>query len=109
MLAGAFAGLVVTLIDYFTLLSGVAGTFGAGLVILSCLLIGLAAVLMFVSRNAMWLGILRSLSVLGCLLTALAGYFLHEWLLIGAMALALAGLIVDLAVAAGTNKEEVYA
>ncbi|TYC55771.1 hypothetical protein FMN50_12140 [Rhodobacterales bacterium] len=97
MLAGSLAGLVITLYNYFAPLTGVTGTFGAGLVIVACVLLTGAGALMFVSRHGVLLGILRSLSVLGAVLTALAGYFLHEWWLIAAMAIVLVGLVADMA------------
>ncbi|OCX58151.1 hypothetical protein BFP70_19010 [Thioclava sp. SK-1] len=94
--AGALGGFAVALYNYLTPLTGVTGTFGAGLVIASTLLLAIAAVLIQISRPGAWRVVLRILVALGGVLTALAGYFLHEWWLIVAMAIVLLGLLFDI-------------
>lgn len=95
--AGAVGGFALALYSYLTPLTGVTSTFGAGLLVLACLLIALAAILIQISRNTTWRAVLRFLVGPGGALTALAAYFLNEWWLIGAMAIVLFGLAVDIA------------
>ncbi len=93
LMVGAALGIAVAAYYYFVPLTGVNGTIGAGLVLFSTVAMLIAAALMplFSSKAIyMTLGILCLLDVF---LTALAGYFLHEWLLIAAMVIALVGVI----------------
>ncbi|QPM92282.1 hypothetical protein [Pseudooceanicola algae] len=97
IVAGALGGLAVSIYNYATPLTGVEGTFGAGLVILACVLLILGAFVIQFSPPGILRGIFRFLVGLGAVLTALAAYFLHEWWLIVAMAITLAGLAFDIA------------
>jgi len=95
--AGALAGLIIALFNYFTPLTGVTGTAGAALVIIACAIIGLAAVILPLISGRTGRNVLRLLLLLGALLTGVAGWFLHEWPLIAAMIVALIGVFVDMA------------
>ncbi|MGY9047869.1 hypothetical protein P775_19035 [Puniceibacterium antarcticum] len=95
--AGALGGFAVALYNYLTPLTGVNGTAGALLVVVACLLIAIAAILIQLSRNTTWRGVLRFMVGLGGVLTAVAAYFLHEWVLMAAMGLVIIGLAFDIA------------
>ncbi len=94
--AGAVGGVGVALYNLLTPLTGVTGTAGAKLVTVACVLIAVAAVLIQLFRPGPWRGIFRFLAALGAVLTAIAGYFLHEWWLIAAMVIVLVGGIYDI-------------
>jgi hypothetical protein len=104
-LAGA-VGLLVSLIAYFHLGSGIDHTAGALLVIVSTLLlVGDSVVLALAAGANGWLRpLLLVLAVLDVLGTGVAAWFLHAWLLLALMVVALVGwLIALLAPSVGTT------
>ncbi|KEP71325.1 hypothetical protein DL1_06950 [Thioclava dalianensis] len=101
---GGVAGAAVAIYNYVTPLTGVNGTSGAALVIATSILIVLAAIVVQLLAGGFLRALLRTLIVLGILGTAAAGYFLHEWWLMGAMAVALIGVIFDAAATRGSAK-----
>lgn len=102
ILAGAFCGLAIAIYYYVTPLTGVNGTFGAGLVIFSTAIMAVAA-LALRSLGRGWRNLVRVLILLNVICTAAAGCFLHEWWLIAAMAVALAGIILEFATPSFTS------
>jgi len=106
---GGLAATAVAIWNFVTPLTGVTGTFGAGLVIASSILIVLAAILIQLSKPGGWRTTLRILVALGVIGTAAAGYFLHEWWLIAAMLISAIGLIYDIASSRASNQTGAYA
>lgn len=97
----SLAGLGVSLFHYLAPMTGVTGTAGALLVVGSSLLLALAGIVLFVRRSGGFALLLRILASLGALGTMAAAYFLHEFWLVAAMAVALVGVAVDVASAQG--------
>lgn len=99
MAAAGALGLLVSTIAYFRRASGVDHTAGALLVVVSTLLLTGAAVALALTVGARgrWRWPLFVLALLDVLGTALAAYFLHAWLLLALMAVALAGWIIAVA------------
>ncbi|MEI4473767.1 hypothetical protein [Frigidibacter sp. MR17.24] len=97
LFAGAIGGCAVALYNYFVPLTGVTGSGGALLVIVSSALVAAAALVLPALAGRAGRVVLRTLAGLGILGTALAGLLLHEGWLVLAMAIALAGLAIDLA------------
>jgi hypothetical protein len=95
--AGA-AATALSAYNYLTRGTGIDHTLGALLVIISSALILLASLVIALAPGApRWLrGVLIVLLLLGVLGTALAAYFLEAWALVGLMALALIGWLVQL-------------
>jgi len=103
---GALIGLAEAVFDYFWTGNGIHGTVGVLLVIVTI-------ALMFVASGALtlwpamprWLrGILLLLILLDIFGSGFAAYMLEAWWLVGAMALALVGLIVHLAADSGPRR-----
>lgn len=97
---GGAAGLIISLIAYTTKSSGIDGSAGALLVILSSALILLAALALTIwaTRRSWWTGTLVFLLLLGILGTAFAAYMLDShWLLI-AMAVSMIGWLFATAI-----------
>lgn len=90
----ALLGLGVALFNYFTPMTGVTGTIGALAVVVSTLLLALLGFVLVRrhTENARLVPILALLIALG---TLAAGWLLHEFLLVVAMATALLALTVD--------------
>ncbi|WP_339115135.1 hypothetical protein [Thioclava sp. GXIMD2076] len=109
IVAGGLGGAVVAVWNFMTPLTGVTGTFGAGLVIASSILIVIAGLWIQITRPGGLRLVLRILVALGALGTAAAGYFLHEWWLIVAMVVVALGLIYDLRAGRSLRKSEVMA
>jgi quinoprotein glucose dehydrogenase len=95
----ALVGLVIALFDYFWTGNGIHGTGGVIVVIVSTLvLLVLAAALAHwptMSRGTR--GVLLFLLLVDIAGTALAAYMLRAWWLLAAMAVALVGWLIDLA------------
>lgn len=92
----AAVGLAVSIIAYFDLGDGIDHTAGVVLVIVSTAILLLAA-LMLMFRLPAWLcGLLFTGCVLDILGTGVAAWFLHAWLLLALMALALIGWLLAL-------------
>jgi hypothetical protein len=97
---GGAAGLIISLIAYTSRASGIDGTGGALLVILSSVAILLAALAltMWDTRQNWWTGLLYFLLILGILGTAFAAYLLNSHLLLLAMAVSLIGWLIATAI-----------
>ena len=91
--ASAAAGLCLSLFNYFWPTTGIDGTPGALLVVVSTALVLAAALVMALYRSKpLWLRVVLNVStLLGLIGTGLAAYFLEAYVLIGFMALGLLG------------------
>jgi hypothetical protein len=98
MAAGGLLGLAISIFDYFWTGNGIHGTEGVVLVICSSALILIAALLFALALLPWgWLRVpLDVLLVLGIIGTAVAGYFLEAWILVGFMVLALIGWLIHI-------------
>jgi hypothetical protein len=95
VLAGAL-GLVVGLRDYYSVATGIDGTGGVELVMVSSLLMVLGAVLVMVLPGGYLAGIFLVLLFLDVIGTGVAGFFLESGLIMAAMALAAVGWILEM-------------
>ena len=104
--AAAIAGLVISLANYFTPGNGLHGTPGALLVVISTVLMLLAAgALMVWPGPPRWRrGLLLVLIALDILGTGTAAYFLEAYWLIAAMVLALIGWLFQVAATVPSNR-----
>lgn len=93
--AGGLAGAAIALYAYLTPLTGINGSAGALLVIVSSLLVAGAGLIIALIASRFGRNVLRVLTGLGILGTALAAGFLHQPMLIIAMVVAAIGLILD--------------
>ncbi len=91
LILGAAIGLVITIYYFITPLTGVNGSIGAGLVVFSTAIMLVAALIHPILPSGMVRATLKFLILMDVICTIAAGYFLHEWLLIAAMIIALAG------------------
>lgn len=97
----SLAGTGISLFYYLAPMTGVTRTGGALLVVCSSILLALAgAILVFRTAGGFAL-LLRVLAVLGTLGTSAAAWFLHEYWLVAAMAIALAATVMTFASARG--------
>lgn len=96
MALAAAVGLIVSAIAYFHLGSGIDHTAGALLVIISTLLLTGAAVVLALTGggSGWWRTLLLVLTILDVLGTGLAAFFLHAWLLLVLMVVALVGWLI---------------
>ena len=94
----ALVGLGAALFDYFWTGNGIHGTGGVLLVIASsAVLLLLAAALVLWRRPPGWLrGLLLVLLIIDIAGTGLAAYLLEAWWILGAMAVALIGWLIDM-------------
>nr|WP_319483876.1 hypothetical protein [uncultured Cohaesibacter sp.] len=97
LILGAAIGLVITIYYFITPLTGVNGSIGAGLVVFSTAIMLVAALIHPILPSGMVRATLKFLILVDAVCTIAAGYFLHEWLLIGAMIVALAGAVMGTA------------
>lgn len=106
--AAAALGLIVALIADLRRGSGVDHTAGALLVVASTvLLLAGGLVLALWRRPPGWATILLLIACLIDILgTALAAWFLHEWALLGLMACAAVGWVLDLFIVRSTTRPE---
>ncbi|BES72824.1 hypothetical protein RE428_38420 [Marinobacter nanhaiticus D15-8W] len=95
LLVASLLGIGISLYYYLTPLTGVNGTFGALLVVVSTLLMALAGLLLLPLRRGFLAGLFRVLALLAGIGTLAAAWFLHEFWLMAAMVVALLGVIVD--------------
>jgi hypothetical protein len=98
MALAAAIGLIVSLIAYFHLGSGIDHTAGALLVIISTVLLTGAGVVLALTAGASggWRTVLNVLCILDVVGTGVAAWFLHAWLLLALMAAALIGWLVSI-------------
>jgi len=98
LLVAALIGLAIAIFNYVAPGNGIHGTAGALLVVISTLLMVLAAGALALWTLPGWLrGTLLTLILLDILGTGFAAYMLEAWWLIAAMALALFGWLVRIA------------
>lgn len=100
----SLAGLGISLFHYLAPMTGVTGTAGALLVVVSSILLALAGVVLFFRRFGGFALLVRILALLGALGTGVAAWFLHAFWLVAVMAVALAAVIADLALAKGGDR-----
>ncbi|WP_319529894.1 hypothetical protein [uncultured Cohaesibacter sp.] len=93
VLLGAAAGLGISCFYYLTPLTGVDGTVGAALVIFSTAIMLLAALIHPALPKGALRFTIKSLIIADIICTFAAGYFLHEWVLMAAMVVALIGAV----------------
>ncbi len=96
LIAGAVIGTALAIYNFAIPMTGVNGTIGAVLVVVSSLLLVLDGIILWMRRHGGVFWLFWVLGVLGVVGTAAAGWFLHEWFLIGAMAVVLIGLVLTL-------------
>ena len=104
LLVASLVGIGISLYYYLTPLSGVNGTSGALLVVVSTLLMALAGLLLFPIRRGGAGTLFRVLALLAGLGTLAAAWFLHEFWLMAAMVVALVGVIIDFGSAKGGSR-----
>lgn len=92
----ALVGAALALYAYLTPMTGVTGTPGALLVVVSSLLLLIAGVILWLRSYGWMYWTLIVLGFLGVAGTFAAGWFLHEWLLMAAMAVVCVGLVLAL-------------
>jgi len=100
-LLASLAGLATALYLFFVPLTGVTGTSGALIVIASSAALVVAAAVIPIMPGRSLRNLLRILAVLGIAGTFTAAVFLHGWILVVAMIVALAGTLID----AGTGQQ----
>ena len=93
----ALLALVDSLFNYFSTDNGIHGTEGALLVVVSTLLLAIAAAVVAAGRVPRWTHIiLEVLIVLDFIGTAAAAYLLEAWILLGLIVLAVIAWIVHI-------------
>ena len=97
LVIAALVGLAISIYHYVTPMTGVTGTAGALLVVVSSLLLSVAGIVLFLLHHGWVAALVRVLAVLGSVGTLLAAYFLHEFWLMAAMVVALLAIFFDLA------------
>lgn len=102
MTAAAALGLIDAWIEYVRLGSGIDHTGGALLVIVSCALLVVAGVVLALVGRGGWRILFAVLSILDVLGTGLAAWFLHAWILLALMAVALVGWLILVFAPGGT-------
>lgn len=94
VMLAALVGLGISLYGYLTPLTGITGSFGALLVCIASAALMLDGLFLWLVRRrgvrVFWL----VLGFLGAICTFAAGYFLHAWFLMGAMAVVFFGLLI---------------
>ena len=95
LIISAVLGVAITLYHYLVPMTGVTGTAGALLVVISTvLLVGGGVILLKIRSGAVAITV-RILVVVGGLGTMVAGWFLHEFWLMAVMIIALVGVLID--------------
>ncbi|MEE2951455.1 hypothetical protein SAMN06297251_11471 [Fulvimarina manganoxydans] len=94
---GAIIGLIIAAYLYITPLTGITGSFGAILVIVSSALLILDGVMLLGAVTPGSRGVWLTLGFLGALGTLAAAWFLHAFFLMAAMVVVLVGLVMALA------------
>ncbi len=98
MLVAALVGAGIALWSYFDRSSGIGGTAGAMLVVVSSLLLALDALIFFFLPSGALRATIATLGFLGAIGTLVAAWFLHAWWLMAAIVLVVLALILALAV-----------
>lgn len=106
---GALIGLGVSIFDYLWTRNGIHGTGGALLVVIaSAVMLALGGALLRWRTSSSWTrGVLLVLLLIDILGTGVAAYMLEAWWVLGAMALALIGWLID--IGSGTAPRRVVA
>lgn len=94
ILVAALVGIALSAYYFLTPLTGINGTPGAMLVILSSLLLAIDALILWFGPPGLVFSIFWVLGILGALGTFTAAWFLHAWWLMAASAVIFAGLVV---------------
>lgn len=94
--ASAIVGAALSTYYFLTPLTGITGTPGAMLVIISSLLLVIDALILWFGPPRPLFWIMWVLGILGALGTFTAGWFLHAWWLMAAIAVVFIGLGVSL-------------
>lgn len=95
LILASLVGFGIALYFYLMPLTGVNGTAGALLVVVSSLLMVIAGLVLYRVPSGTFALLVRVLTVLGTVGTLAAAWFLHEFWLMAAMAIALLGVIID--------------
>ncbi|WP_342594062.1 hypothetical protein AAGT95_13170 [Salinicola lusitanus] len=103
MLLGSLAGLAVALYAYFTPLTGVNGSLGALVVILSTIALAILTLVLAPLSHRSGRVALRVLILLDLVGTGFAGLLLHQWWLTAAMVVGLIGLLLEMASSASST------
>ena len=96
VLLAAIVGIAVSAYNFLAPLTGINGTPGALLVIVSSILLAVDGLILWFGPPRALFWILWVLGILGALGTFTAAWFLHAWWLMAASAVVLAGLLVTL-------------
>jgi len=96
VLLAAIVGIAISAYNFLTPLTGINGTPGAMLVIISSLLLAIDALILWFGPPRALFWTLWVLGILGALGTFAAAWFLHAGWLMAASAVVLAGLLVTL-------------
>ncbi|WP_111747487.1 hypothetical protein [Salinisphaera orenii] len=97
LFASAVIGVVIALYGYLAPLTGITGSLGALLVVVTSALLALMAIVLASLRGRVTRSIWRVLILFALAGTCFAALLLHEWWLCAAMGAGLIGLILDLA------------
>lgn len=108
MLVASLAGLAVSLHAYFTPLTGVNGSPGALLVIVSTIVLAALALVLAPCASRSARVALRVLILLDLVGTGFAGLLLHQGWLTGAMVVGLVGLLLDMLAPAAATMRSVH-
>lgn len=104
LILASLLGVGISLYYYLVPMTGVTGTEGALLVVISSLVLTLGGIILLKVRMG-WLAItVRVLALLGALGTIAAAWFLHEFWLVAVMVVALVGVIIDFVPLRGDRK-----
>jgi len=98
MFLAALLATAIALRNYLAPMTGVTGTLGALLVVVSGLLLVLDAIVLFFLPRGTLRTILLTLAVLGAVGTFAAAWFLHAWGLMAAVVVVAFAIIVDVIV-----------
>lgn len=93
---GAAVGAGLALYNYLAPMTGVTGTPGALLVVVSSLLLLAAGVVIWLVSRGFGYWLLEVLGFAGVVGTFVAAWFLHEWWLMAAMGVVFVGLVLSL-------------
>ena len=104
LIIASVLGVIITLYHYLVPMTGVTGTAGALLVVISTVLLVVCGVILLKIRSGGVAITVRILVVVGGLGTIVAGWFLHEFWLMAVIIIALVGVIMDAALAKRDRK-----
>lgn len=110
MIAGvaAIVGVAIAAYNYITPLTGINGTPGAMLVIISSALIIIDALILWFGPPGVIFGLFWVLGILGAVGTFAAAWFLHAWLLMAASVVMLLGVVAAIFPSRNTSTKGAY-